>query len=200
VRAGTIDLRALELSPGAAADVRLPVPVEPMRLGGQPYRVDPQAPEARVDVSSSASGRAFRLRAAGELVGPCFRCLEEARSPLSVDAREFAAANRPPGAPFDDDLDCAYLERERLDVSAWLRDALAEELPATILCREDCPGLCPTCGASLAAGPCGCPPAAPDSRWGALAALAARLGDGEEAPSPDDPPPASEPPRPPRVR
>jgi uncharacterized protein len=188
VRAGTIDLRALELSPGAGADVRLPVPVEPMQLGGQPYRVDPEAPDARVDVSSSASGRAFRLRSAAALVGPCFRCLEEARSPLRVDAREFAAANRPPGAPFDEDLDCAYLERERLDVSAWLRDALAEEMPAAILCREDCPGLCPTCGASLAAGPCGCPPAAPDPRWDALAALAARLDDAEGAPPTERPP------------
>ena len=167
--------------------MRLPVTVEPVMLGGQRYVTDPDAPESRVDVSESASGRAFRLRSRAALVGPCWRCLEEARLPLAVDAREFAASNRPPDAPFDEDLDCAYLAREKLDVSAWLRDVLVEAMPATILCRDDCPGLCPTCGASLAGGPCGCPPPASDSRWDALAGLAERLRetgeDGEGPPS-----------------
>jgi uncharacterized protein len=160
--------------------VRLPVAVEPVVLGGQRYVTVPEAPETRVDVSASASGRAFRLRARAMLVGACWRCLEEARLPLAVDAREFAASNRPPDAPFDEDLDCAYLERERLDVSAWLRDVLVEAMPATILCRADCPGLCPTCGASLAGGPCECPPPPADSRWAALGALAERLRDEDE--------------------
>jgi DUF177 domain-containing protein len=170
-----IDLRALELSSGAAAELRLPVEVEPVVLGGQRYETRPGAPEARVDVSASASGHAFRLRARALLVGPCWRCLEEARAPLSVDSREFAAANRPPEAPLDEDLDCAYLERDRLDVGTWLRDALVEAMPARIVCRDDCPGLCPTCGASLAGGPCGCPPPAADPRWDALGAFAERL-------------------------
>ena len=30
------------------------------------------------------------------------------------------------------------------------------ELPMKALCRDDCRGLCPTCGADLNAGPCGC--------------------------------------------
>ena len=89
--------------------------------------------------------------------------------------RQPPAANRPRDAPFDEDLDCAYLVRERLDVSAWLRDVLVEAMPARILCRDDCPGLCPTCGASLATGACGCPPPPADSRWEALGALAERL-------------------------
>jgi uncharacterized protein len=169
--------------------VRLPVAVEPVVLGGQRYETSPETPEARVDVSASASGRAFRLRARAMLVGPCWRCLEEARLPLAADAREFAAANRPPDAPFDEDLDCAYLEREKLDVSTWLRDVLVEAMPARILCRDDCPGLCPTCGASLAGGPCGCEPPAADPRWEALEAIAARLR-AEDPPL--DPPPGGQ--------
>ena len=31
----------------------------------------------------------------------------------------------------------------------WLRDAVAEALPAQILCREECRGLCPVCGIDL---------------------------------------------------
>ena len=33
---------------------------------------------------------------------------------------------------------------------------LALEVPAFVLCRDDCAGLCPTCGADLNAGPCAC--------------------------------------------
>ena len=44
----------------------------------------------------------------------------------------------------------------------WLLD-----VPGYALCREDCKGLCPTCGADLNEGECECPPAA-DSRWDAL--------------------------------
>jgi uncharacterized protein len=55
------------------------------------------------------------------------------------------------------------------------RDALVDLLPARILCRQDCAGLCPTCGVDLNAGPCSCPPAATDSRWAALQQIAERL-------------------------
>jgi uncharacterized protein len=36
-----------------------------------------------------------------------------------------------------------------LDLERWLRDAVAEALPAQILCREECRGLCPVCGIDL---------------------------------------------------
>jgi len=39
-----------------------------------------------------------------------------------------------------------------------LREAIMLELPTLPLCREDCRGLCPRCGANLNEGPCGCAP------------------------------------------
>ena len=36
-----------------------------------------------------------------------------------------------------------------LDLHGWARDALALALPAKLLCRPDCAGLCPVCGADL---------------------------------------------------
>jgi uncharacterized protein len=36
-----------------------------------------------------------------------------------------------------------------LDVAAWAHDALVLALPAQLLCRPDCRGLCPVCGAPL---------------------------------------------------
>ncbi len=63
-----------------------------------------------------------------------------------------------------------------LDLGLWARDAIAEALPAMILCREDCAGLCPTCGADLQPAPCDCAVRVQtDSRWDALRSLSDRL-------------------------
>jgi len=43
------------------------------------------------------------------------------------------------------------------------------------LCREDCQGLCPVCGADKNTGTCSCEESTPDPRWAALAALKSRF-------------------------
>jgi uncharacterized protein len=59
-----------------------------------------------------------------------------------------------------------------VDVSRWARDALALALPAQLVCREDCAGLCPDCGANLnTAGPEHHHDRAPDPRWAKLSEL-----------------------------
>lgn len=180
LRRGTLDLRSLDLSAGGTARITLPVSAPTLELGGQAYRVAPPEPELRLDISRGIGGVHMRLFGQAELIGPCWRCLADARTPLSIHSSEFAAEGRPAEAPFDEDLDSIYLERDRLDLSGWLRDALVEALPATILCRDDCPGLCATCGAQLARDPCGCAAGETDPRWAALGDLAGRLR-GERA-------------------
>lgn len=171
----TVDLRALELAPGEARELSLPVPVGDVVIGEQAYCAEPPEPVARVEVSQSASGWHFRVRARADLVGACWRCLEPARVALAADTRDFQAFGRPAGAPYDEDLDCEYLEGEVLDAGAMARDALIDLLPATILCRPDCAGLCPTCGTDLNVGTCDCPADLPDARWDALREVAERL-------------------------
>jgi uncharacterized protein len=165
----------MDLPTGGATTLRATVPVEDIEFGGQRYAVRPAAPEARVDVARALTGRHLRLRSRAEVVGPCWRCLAEARVRIGVDTTEFAAEGRPADAPFDDDLDSPYLSEDSLDLALWLRDSLVEGLPATILCREDCAGLCPVCGAELAEGPCGCSTESRDPRWSPLEELAERL-------------------------
>src|SRR6478752_652725 len=65
-----------------------------------------------------------------------------------------------------DELSSPYVQGGDLEVRAWARDALALALPSQILCREDCAGLCPICGADLnAAGPDHGHESTPDPRW-----------------------------------
>ena len=72
------------------------------------------------------------------------RCLAEAQPVVQVDARE---VDQPGEA---EDLHSPYLDNEgRLELSGWARDALVLALPARLLCRDDCRGLCSVCGANL---------------------------------------------------
>lgn len=177
---GVVDLRRLDLAPGAGARVDVPVALEDITLGGQPYAPDPRVVDAHLDVGSSGSGLGLRLRFATTLTGPCQRCLAPSRFTVEVDARDFQASGRGDSDEPDEDLDCEYLGgpvRMELDVGAWARDVVAEELPMSILCREDCAGLCARCGADLNTAPCDCTDDEVDPRWAALGELKERLGD-----------------------
>lgn len=143
-RTHSFDLAGLRLSSGEGRRLELAVPIEPFRYAGERYPVAPPAPAARVDVSrTTGQGYALRLRFSAALEGPCMRCLEPAAPQFEVDAREVSQ----PGE--SEELQSPYVDDGVLDLAAWARDALALVLPATLLCRPDCLGLCPVCGANL---------------------------------------------------
>jgi uncharacterized protein len=166
-RADTFDLAALRLTAGEGRHVDLHVALAPLELGGESYAVEPALAPVRLDVSRTThNGYALRLRFEVALTGPCMRCLEPAAPRFAVDARE---VDQPGGG---EELESPYVDAEQLDVAAWARDALSLALPVQLLCRSDCAGLCPVCGADLnAAGPQHRHEAAPDPRWAKLREL-----------------------------
>jgi len=57
---------------------------------------------------------------------------------------------------------------QEIDVTPDLREALVLRIPIYPLCREDCRGLCPRCGANLNREQCTCAPEEAESRWDVL--------------------------------
>ncbi|MGO9763309.1 MAG: YceD family protein [Solirubrobacteraceae bacterium] len=161
------DLAGLRLSPGEGRRLTLHTPIEPLPLGSERYAAQPQQVPVELNVSRmSGGGYALRLRFSAVIAGPCMRCLEPASPRVEVEARE---VDRPGGG---EELDSPYVHDETLDLAGWARDAFALALPAKILCREDCAGLCPVCAANLNEAPAGHHhEAAPDSRWAKLREL-----------------------------
>jgi uncharacterized protein len=166
------DLGALRLSSGEGRRLELAVPIEPVLMGGESYAVQAPAGDSGVipvvlDVSRMmGGGYALRLRLSAVLAGPCMRCLEQAGPSFEVDARE---VDRPGQG---EQLESPYVTGETLDLAAWARDALILAVPATLLCREDCAGLCPICAVNLnLAGPEHRHEAALDPRWAKLREL-----------------------------
>jgi uncharacterized protein len=167
-RTDTFDLRGLHLSSGAGRRLELNVAIDPFELGGERYEVDPRSVPVKLEVSrTTGEGYALRLRFEAALTGPCMRCLEGAAPVLSVESRE---VSQPGAAP---ELRSPYLDDEVLDLRAWARDALALSIPAQVLCRPDCAGLCAECGANLnQVGPeHRHDRARPDERWAKLSEL-----------------------------
>ncbi len=62
-------------------------------------------------------------------------------------------------------------EDDVIDLEPLIRDALLLDLPAVPLCRSDCAGLCPGCGADHNLTTCECDNREPDPRWDALRSL-----------------------------
>lgn len=107
-----------------------------------------------------------RGRLAGPLEVECGRCLERYGLPVAQELDLFylpRTAERPAQEEeeevelSDRDVVVAYYEGDRLDLGEVVREQLFLALPLRRLCREDCQGLCPTCGANRNAGRCGCP-------------------------------------------
>jgi uncharacterized protein len=167
----SFSLRSLRLRPGEEYRDAKEVELQPLVLGGQRYLPVPDKVDADLLVSRVSSGTVFELRYSARLHGPCYRCLSDAVLDVSVSAREYQATN--PGEA--DELRTPYLADDQLDLSAWAHDALVLALPDQILCRPDCAGLCPVCGADLNVQPHEHDDQELDSRWAALSELRDRL-------------------------
>jgi uncharacterized protein len=164
----TIELARIAPSPGDGRRLEFELQPGAVELGGHRYEFSPPLVPARLELSRTVSGFAMRLTFAGEIVGPCMRCLADAGVPVAVEAREVDQ----PGTD-DEELRSPYVADGELDLNAWGHDALVLAMPQRLLCRSDCAGLCPVCGESLNDAEAGAHdhPSEPDPRWAKLREL-----------------------------
>lgn len=122
-------------------------------------------------LSSAGAGRFYwHGRLDAEVMLECSRCLADAHARVHDEAHLIFAAS---GSDDADDpgvfvYDAAAAE---LDIRPALREQWLLAAPAYALCRPDCKGLCPRCGADLNAGPHECADQTTDPRWDALRTL-----------------------------
>ena len=161
----------------------------PGDLGIEVIGVPDGAPiELDLRLESVMEGVLVTGTARAPLEGECVRCLEPLEQELEADFQEMfsypdaddrSRASAEPADDAEDEEDTLFLEDGLFDLEPVLRDAVVLALPLQPVCQDDCPGLCPECGARLADDPDHHHDAV-DIRWAALQGLAETIQDGEK--------------------
>jgi len=138
-------------------------------------RIDPRI---RGHASLTESGEDFLLsaRVQARLHLSCFRCLAEFDLDQEIEV-DLIVRRRAIESPSDNQLvdstaSEVWIEGPELDLGTLLAQELLLEAPMKPLCSEDCPGLCPRCGALKGSDQCTCREEDDvDPRWQVLAKL-----------------------------
>ncbi len=103
----------------------------------------------------------------------CDRCLRPIKLPVAADFDlEYISgndyeANR--NLELTEDLmSISIFDGDSIDVDEIVKEQLLLAVPTRSLCKDDCKGFCPTCGADKNAGECSCETSEVDPRWAAL--------------------------------
>jgi uncharacterized protein len=107
----------------------------------------------------------------------CSRCLKVFDYPLNIHIEDefFPAIDVNSGTPLEipEDAGCFIIDEHHiLDLSEAIRQNALLAIPMKPLCREDCAGLCQTCGKDLNKSQCECKQNEVDPRWSKLVKLA----------------------------
>jgi uncharacterized protein len=139
-------------------------PARPIRVSGR--------------LSAAGPGRYyFSGRLVGDVSTECRRCLADVDEHVAADSHMIFAESELEDPDDSSDVFVLAPGARSLDLRPAVREEWLLAVPAFSLCREDCKGLCPKCGADLNEGPCDCPQTT-DARWDALkTAKAERPGD-----------------------
>jgi uncharacterized protein len=146
---------------------------------GQPISVREAVLRGSVVRSGEAGILAGRLEARVGLA--CARCLEPFEVPIGNEFSLRLVAEEPlPGAgtdPGDEDDALFHAPEGRADLREIAIEQIYLSLPMKPICRDDCKGLCPACGANRNSVECGCPDDDGDPRLAPLRELKQRMSD-----------------------
>lgn len=106
------------------------------------------------------------------VVFSCARCLQPITTDVELDVCELFLA---PGHEAPPEEEAYEVQGMDIDLEPMLRDNLTLALPLNPVCREDCAGICATCGKDLNTGACDCTDEEIDPRWAGLAELRDKL-------------------------
>jgi len=168
-------------------DFDLELPPGAVDLGEEATQIGQMAASGLAEVLHEHRGPGevvpdIRLRGkfSGKFEVPCARCVEPVEIPLAADfdlifrpsAADAEATERSITAP---ETEIGYYLKDSLLLEDVLREQVLLSLPVRTLCKPDCKGLCPRCGANRNSQPCSCDVGPSDPRWQALSGLRSKI-------------------------
>ena len=145
-----LDLRKIIESPGASRSFA--VTLDPEHLRDPAILEFKLPPEARGEVVNTAGLLNLRGELTAEMTCVCDRC------GTAFDRKKVLALDVPLAADVSDEAspEVFAIEGDGIDVSEIAETCFILDMEQKVLCREDCKGLCPSCGKNLNLGPCAC--------------------------------------------
>ena len=159
-----------------------PEGIHPLALRGESLTVDADLDRVLQDfrfdgfVDWIPENRRIHGVLAGTIRSNCDRCLVRFDRDVRVDVDVRLLFREEGGAADEDPVEAETavrlsVEDPTVDLSGPFGASVLLEVPIKNVCREDCRGLCPECGADRNAGECACEPSRGDPRWNALGGL-----------------------------
>ncbi len=117
--------------------------------------------KARVDIYKTGDKYVLEGDMDGAVRVRCDRCLNPFDHKINTDFRLFFAqlsryVNKAEIELLEEDMETGFINGEEIELDDIFREQLYLSLPIKLLCREDCRGLCPVCGADLNIQRCQC--------------------------------------------
>lgn len=165
-----MNLTDMFISEGKVKNISIPYERDSFSGMGNEYPITDRS-EVSLTLTNIAPNRAL---VEGELQLmlsiPCDRCLQSVEVPLTVTFSHEVAA--PEGedciSESASDEEQCFVSGYELDTDTLIDNEILIQMPVKVLCREDCKGICPTCGRNLNEGECGCDTFVPDPRMAAI--------------------------------
>lgn len=116
----------------------------------------PQGASYDVVLTNAGDGILVTGIVRASVTGACDRCLEPSSFEVAGEIEEYYLFEEPTDPEsYEDGFELVGPDRV-IDLGDAISDAVVMDTPFVVLCREDCQGLCPVCGANLNEGDCGC--------------------------------------------
>lgn len=145
-----IDLKQLFDIPGERYPIQVQVNMTDIALWGRKPFSRPVQVEGEIVNTAGVVTIHYQAKTVMDIV--CDRCLAESRRAYEGAFTHGLVRN----LCDEENDDYIVVEDGFLDLDGLVTEDITLEMPIQMLCREDCKGLCPQCGADRNKGDCGC--------------------------------------------
>lgn len=125
-------------------------------VGGMELQM-PDGIEYHLQLTNTGEGVVLAGEVSCKAITPCARCLKPTAVTIkgTVEGYYLLETEHEAEGYESDEFECIE-SNGTFDIASALEAALVYATPYVVLCKEDCAGLCPHCGADLNNGPCSC--------------------------------------------
>ena len=163
-----INLTDVLTSEGKTEEQQVVIEMTSFSNGLEEYMIVEKSP-LDLKISNMSKGKA-RVEGKAKIVLKmnCDRCLKEVDEVLNLDIFREVFAPDEIAESTDEKSDQTFMEGYQLNVEDLINDEILLSLPMKVLCKEDCKGICNTCGQNLNKGSCDCEDTSLDPRMSVI--------------------------------